>query len=115
MKLTKLLILLLLLSLKGFSQQNPTFTLKYDKTDFCAGSNAFANLKIYNVTGNLVQSDFLKKIKIYYKNIYVEGKLSIDEKGNIDLLKSNVGSYLVKFNYGTSIFSTQINLINCKE
>lgn len=114
MKLTKLLIFFLLLSFKGFSQQTSSYTLKYDKTEFCAGSNVFANLKIYNGTGDLVQSDFLKKINIYYKNINGEGKLSIDAKGNIDLLKSNVGSYLVQFNYGTSIFSTKVNLINCK-
>ena len=116
MKLIKLLILFLFLSLKGFSQQAPSYTLKYDKTEFCAGSNAFANLSIFNSKGELMGPDFFKKIRINYKKIDGEGipLLSMDEKGTIDLSKSNIGIYSVKFNLGTSAFSTTINLLNCK-
>jgi len=114
MKLTKLIILFLLLSLKGFSQQAPSYTLKYDKTEFCAGSNEFAKLMILNSEGVLMGSEFYKSIKIYYNKINGKDVLSIDENGTIDLSKSYIGIYSVKFNLGTSTFSTTINLLNCK-
>ena len=113
-KCTKLFFLFLLLSFKGFSQQAPIYTIKYERTEFCAGVNAFSNPIITNSKGEIMPLDFTKKVKLHYIKIKGEGVLSIDEKGGIDLLKSDVGIYAIQFNYGTSIISTNINLIKCK-
>jgi len=95
MKLTKLLILFLFLSLKGFSQQTPSYTLKYDKTEFCAGLITFCNPSIYNKKGEILKGEALKHIKFIFLNKQGNGKLSINDMGVIDISKSDIGNYNV--------------------
>ena len=95
MKLTKLLILLLFLSLKWFSQQAPIYTLKYDKTEFCAGSNEFANPTITNSKSEVLKGTILSKVKYSYTQISNSGHLTIDGFGKVDISKSDIGAYLI--------------------
>jgi hypothetical protein len=119
MKITKLLILFLLLSLKGFSQQAPSYTLKYEKIEFCAGSNEFAKPIILNSKGEVIEK--VNTSGIYFSIIKVlgEGNLVVDKYGVIDIRRSNSGSYKVIINtaIGTAIVrisSFDIKVKNCK-
>lgn len=114
MKLTNLLILFLLLSLKGFSQQAPSYTLKYDKTEFCAGANAFSNPIVMNDKNEILSGIILKHSRFSYTIISGVGKLSIDENGKIDQSKSDVGKYLVQFKFGQFTSNISFNVNNCK-
>ena len=79
MKLTKLLILLLLLSLEGFTQK-PSYTLKYDKAEFCAGSNGFSNpIIINNVNKEILTGPILRHSFFSFSKISGNGILKIDE------------------------------------
>jgi len=95
MKLTKLLILFLFLSLKGFSQSPSPFTLKYDKTEFCAGSNEYANPIITNSKSEIAKGTILSKVKYSFIQISNGGHLTIDGFGKVDISKSDIGSYLI--------------------
>jgi len=119
MKLTKLLILFLFLSLKGFSQQTPSYTLKYEKIEFCAGINEFAKPIILNSKGEVIEK--VNTSGIYFSIVKVsgEGNLVVDKYGVIDISKSNSGSYKVILNtaVGTAIVSVSlfdIKVKNCK-
>jgi len=113
MKLIKLLILFLFLSLKGFSQQNPTFTFKYDKAEYCAGSNTFANPQIFNDKGELLNRILYSSAKFKYSIKSGNGKLTIDEMGKIDIIKSDVGEYVINFKFRLIESDFVIHIKNC--
>lgn len=98
MKCTKLLILFLFLSFKGFSQQMQLFTLKYDKIEYCAGINEFALAKIYTIKGDVIPSEFTRGFKFTYTKQSGNGVLSLDENGKLDLSKCSEGNYTIFFN-----------------
>jgi len=118
MKLTKLLIFFLFLSLKGFSQQPQLFTLKYDKSEYCAGINEFALAKIYTIKGDLIPSVFTKPFKFTYSKLSGSGVLSLDANGKLDLTNCSEGNYTIFLNDGlegklTKPASFNIVIKNC--
>ena len=106
MKLFKLLILCLLLSLKGFSQQNPTvsknpkFTLKYTNNEFCYGSNGVLKPSFTTYSGQIIEGEILNLFNFSYSIVLGQGKLDINSKGEINQSKSDIGEYLVTVKYG---------------
>ena len=114
MKLTKLLILFLLLSLKGFSQQVPVYSFKYDKTEFCAGSNGFSSLLILNDKNEVLSGPILKHAKFSYSTISGNGILKIDENGKIDQNKSDAGKYIVEIKFSGILEKITITINNCR-
>ena len=114
MKLTKLLILFLFLSLKGFSQQAPSYTFKYDKTEFCAGTNGFSTLSILNDKNEILSGPILRHAKFSYTTISGNGILKIDENGKIDQNKSDAGKYIVEIKFSGIIEKISIIVNNCQ-
>jgi len=113
MKLTKLLILFLFLSLKGFSQQTPSYTLKYDKTEFCAGTSLIANPIFLNNRGEVVNHVFAQVSNFRYTKKTGNGKLVLSADGNIDLSKSDAGEYQIFIPSIVNQLSFVIKIINC--
>jgi hypothetical protein len=114
MKLIKLLILFLFLSFKGFSQTAPSYTLKYDKTEFCAGLNEFSNPIITNSKGEIINEYIIKKLKFNYIKLAGEGVLELTTDGKINLSKSDIGSYQIFFFFIFNKVSFNIIVKDCK-
>jgi hypothetical protein len=113
MKLTKILILFLILSLKGYSQQNPTesknpkFTLKYSTNQFCYGSVGELKPTLTYNDGKIIEGKILNDVIISFSRILGQGKLDINTKGEINQSKSDIGEYLVIVKFGN--YSSSIN------
>ena len=119
MKLTKLLILFLFLSLKGFSQSPSPFTLKYDKTEFCAGVNEYSLPQIFGARGELIPIVWVKNFTFTYTKKNINSNLAIDINGKLDLSKSSEGEYVVFINHARDnallkLASLNITVKKCK-
>jgi hypothetical protein len=112
MKLTKLLILFLFFSLKGFSQQASSYTLKYDKTEFCAGLNSLEKPIIIDQDGKIITSKIFYSVYSYTNKSGI-GKLIIDKDGIIDLSKSEIGIYSILFQRGSNSSTFIVNIKSC--
>ena len=112
MKLTKLITVFLFLSLKGFSQTKPPFTLNYNISEFCAGSNGFLNPKI-TLNGKIINSEELKAFEFKYKKLSGEGNLIINSNGVIDQSKTNPGSYIIYTHVNAVEISFNLKVNNC--
>jgi hypothetical protein len=113
MKLTKLLILFLFLSLKGFSQTKSLITLSYNISEFCAGINGFLN-PVITLDSKIINSEDLKVFRFKYNNLSGEGNLVINSNGVIDQSKTNPGSYTI-YAYVNAIeisFNLKVNKCN---
>ena len=112
MKLTKLLILFLLLSFKGFSQTKSPITLSYNISEFCAGNNGFLNPIITN-NGEIVTSEYLKGFKFTYSKVSGEGILEINSNGVINQNKSSHGLYIIYAQINAIKISFNLKVNNC--
>jgi hypothetical protein len=120
MKLTKLLILFLFLSLKAFSQQNtnesntPKFTLKYTNNVFCYGSVGESKPTVLNSKGEIIATEILQSVNFSHVAISGLGNLTIDSNGVVNQQKSDVGIYSVILKIGNLSSSYTINVKKCK-
>jgi hypothetical protein len=119
MKLTKFLILFLLLSLKGFSQANPTesknpkFTLKYSNNEFCFGSNGELKPIVLNVKGELMDTEILKSGDFSFVKISGLGNFIMDSNGIVNKQKSDIGTYSVSLKLGQYTSTINFNVKKC--
>jgi hypothetical protein len=119
MKLTRLLILFLFLSLKGFSQQNPAesknpkFTLKYSTNEFCFGSYGELKPIVLNNKGEIMKTEILKSGDFSYVKISGLGNFIIDSDGIINQQKSDVGTYSVSMRLGNYTSTINFNVKKC--
>ena len=119
MKCTKLFILFLLLSLKGFSQQNPTvaknpkFTLKYTSNEFCFRTMGESKPTVLNNKGEIIEAEILKSGNFSYVKISGQGNLIMDANGVVDHQKSDIGIYSVSLKLSTYTSSIIFNVKKC--
>jgi hypothetical protein len=120
MKITNLLILFLFLSLKGFSQENSPvksyLKISYGKTEICVTSGGVITPVIMNNNNQIIPKEVLRNAIYTYIKESGDGKLEINkETGEINIEKSNLGTYLITMKFGNGHYNSSEKLIlkNC--